>query len=286
MVTIEESIPSFSDSYLHGQDIFWTQFNEVSFYVEDTDLEELYHQILKKIFPQIQIDKIFPLNGKTNVIDDARVNQGDKTKVYIVDKDFDDLHNQIEPITNLFYLDRYCIENYLFEEISVVEFVVSELPKVKRTQVKERFQVTERVDAILEKLLYINSLFYIIQQNSLPFENTSLHIDCFLQKSKLELCQQKIADYKSRLLNYISENNLTIDLENVIESNILSWKEEGIVENNICGKQVLFILLQDLKKEFGLKKLPDQYSACYRLAKECRFDTLHFLRDEIINFLN
>lgn len=286
MITIEESFPGFPESYLFGQDIFWEQFNEVNFYVEDTELQELYHQILKKIFPQIQIEKIFPLDGKRNVIDDARDNIGNKKKIYIVDKDFDDLHNKIEPIDNLFYLDRYCIENYLFEEISVIEFVVSELPKINRKQAKEIFVVNERVNDILDKLLYINSLFYIVQKNTLPFKNTSLHIDCFLQKNKLELCQNKISNYKQALNNYIAANNLELDLENAIANNITVWKESGLVESNICGKQILYILLQDLKNEFGLKKLPDQYSACYRFAKECRFETLHFLRDNILNYLN
>ncbi len=286
MITIDESFPSFSESYLYGQDIFWEQFNEVSFYIEDTELEELYHQILKKIFPDISIEKIFPLNGKQNVINCAKEYEGAKNRIFIVDKDFDDLHNRIENISNLFYLDRYCIENYLFEEVSVIEFVVSENPKIRRKEIKEKYSFEERMNDILNKLLYVNSLFYIVQHFSLPFENSSLHISRFLQNNKLELCQDKITNYKKVLNQYISENDLFIDLEGAIEQNISFWKESGIVKNNICGKSILFILLQDLKKEFNLKKMPEHYSACYRLARECRFETLHFLRDKIVQFVN
>lgn len=286
MITIEESFPSISESYLYGQDIFWEQFNDINFYVEDTELQELYHQILRKLFPSIKIERIFPLNGKKNVIDEAIENKDNKKKVYIVDKDFDDLHNRIEQIDNLFYLDRYCIENYLFEEISILEFVISENPKLKRKQILEVYNVNERINDILEKLLYINSLFYIVQKSSLPFENTSLHIACFLKKNQLDLCQNKIANYKTKLLEYIETNSLEIDLENAINENVNAWKEHSIVQNNICGKQILYILLQDLKQDFGIKKLPDHYSACYRFAKECRFDTLQFLKNSILNFLN
>lgn len=286
MITIEESFPRVSESYLFGQDVFWEQFNDVSFYVEDTELQELYHQVLKKLFPELKIERIFPLNGKKNVVDEAIENKGNKKKVYIVDKDFDDLHNRMEQIENLFYLDSYCIENYLFEEIAVIEFVISENPKLKRKEIIEVYNVNEHINEILEKLIYINSLFYIIQKNTLPFENTSLHIACFLGKNKIDLCHHKITDYKDKLIKYIEDKALELDLENAINENIEIWKERGIVRNNICGKQILYILLQDLKKEFGIKKLPDHYSACYRLAKECRFNTLQFLKDGISNFLN
>jgi len=286
MLTIEESIPSFSDVYLQGQDILFDQFNEVNFYVEDTDLEQLYFQILKKIFPTIRIEKIFPLNGKKNVIDGAKENRNDKKRIYIVDKDFDDLHERIESIDNLFYLDRYCIENYLFEEISILEFVVSENPKIKHQEFNQLYNVDQRVSDILEKLIYINSLFFVVQKFGLPFENSSLHIDCFLQKNKVEICQNKLRSYKEKLQKFIDENDLTIDIENAIESNIEDWKAKGIIENNICGKDILYILLHDLKKEFKIRKLPDHYSACYRLAKECRFESLNFLRQNVLCFLN
>lgn len=286
MITIEESFPRISESYLFGQDVFWEQFNDVNFYVEDTDLQELYHQVLKKLFPELKIDRIFPLNGKKIVVDEAIDNRGNKKKVYIVDKDFDDLHNRIEEVENLFYLDSYCIENYLFEEIAIIEFVISENPKLKRKQILEVYNVNERINEILEKLIYINSLFYIVQKNTLPFENTSLHIACFLSKNQIDLCQHKITNYKNKLIQYIEDNSLELDLENAIDENIEIWKEREIVHNNICGKQILHILLQDLKKKFGIKKLPDHYSACYRLAKECRFSTLQFLKDRILNFLN
>ncbi len=286
MLTLDESIPSFSDLYLQGQDIFWEQFNEVNFYVEDTELEQLYFQILKKIFPNIKIEKIFPLNGKKNVIEDAKANRNNKKRIYIVDKDFDDLHGRIELIDNLFYLDHYCIENYLFEEISILEFVVSENPKIKQHEFTQKYHLSERISIILEKLIYINSLHFIVQKLGLPFENSSLHIDCFLQKNKIEICQNKLRLYKEKLQQYIVQNNLTIDLENTIVNNIKEWKAQEIIEKNICGKHILFILLHDLKKEFSIKKLPDHYSACYRLAKECRFESLHFLRQNILEFWN
>lgn len=69
MITIEQSIPTKSDAFLKGIDIFYTQFNDVNFYIEDEDQENFYHSILKKLFPEIRLDKIFPLRGKDNVLE-------------------------------------------------------------------------------------------------------------------------------------------------------------------------------------------------------------------------
>jgi hypothetical protein len=64
--------PELTPAFLAGQDIFYTQFNDVDFYVEDINQENFYFEILKKIFSDIKFGKIFPLGGKQNVISDAK----------------------------------------------------------------------------------------------------------------------------------------------------------------------------------------------------------------------
>ena len=58
---MENGFPNLSDSFLAGQDIFYTQFNEISFYIEDTEQEHLYFNILRRVFPDISLDKYFRL---------------------------------------------------------------------------------------------------------------------------------------------------------------------------------------------------------------------------------
>lgn len=67
-------LPTLTESFLKGQDILYKQFNNIEFYIEDTEQENLYFQILKKMFPDIKFEKIFPLNGKKNVKDDCLIN--------------------------------------------------------------------------------------------------------------------------------------------------------------------------------------------------------------------
>ena len=93
---MNEGFPELTDSFLSGQDILYTQFNDIEFYVEDTEQEHFYFNILKKLFPDLNFEKIFPLNGKDNVRDSARLNIGNKKKVYIVDLDFDHILNKVD----------------------------------------------------------------------------------------------------------------------------------------------------------------------------------------------
>ena len=65
---MNNGFPELSDSFLLGQDILYSQFNDINFYVEDTDQEHFYFNILSKLFPNVSFEKIFPLNGKDNVV--------------------------------------------------------------------------------------------------------------------------------------------------------------------------------------------------------------------------
>ena len=113
MLTPEESFPSFSVGYRDAQSVFYEQFNDVDFFVEDEEQENFYYSILNKLFPGVQIEKITPLRGKPHVIQHAKNNHAKRKSVYIVDKDFDDLLGKIYKQPNLFYLDKYSIENNL-----------------------------------------------------------------------------------------------------------------------------------------------------------------------------
>lgn len=86
-------IPVRSPDGLAALDIFYDEFNDVHFYVEDIDQENLYESILRKLFPEHTIARIFPLGGKPSVI--AHLSQSNSTRgIYILDKDFDDLLNK------------------------------------------------------------------------------------------------------------------------------------------------------------------------------------------------
>ena len=73
-------------------DVFYTDFNDVNFYVEDGEQENLYEVILRKLFSGLKIARIFPLGGKTAVFQRAPSGHNDNIRnfrAYIIDRDFD-----------------------------------------------------------------------------------------------------------------------------------------------------------------------------------------------------
>jgi len=144
MVSIEESIPQKSEAFLNGQDIFYIQFNEINFYIEDENQENLYFVIFSKLFSNVNFKKIFPLRGKSNVLRKADYNKDIKTKIFIVDKDFDDLLGKKILQSNLFYLEQYSIENYLINYNSLKEYVIEEQPKIKSREIQKRLMKAPR----------------------------------------------------------------------------------------------------------------------------------------------
>ncbi len=290
MITEEESIPTKSDSYLFGQDIFYIQFNDINFYIEDEEQEQLYFQILKKLFSDISLQKIFPLNGKKNVTDNALINLGNKKHIYIVDKDFDDLHAIVKVYPNLFYLDYYCIENYLTEENSVKEFIIEEFPKLKELQILEKFNLDSFLKSCISELSELFLIFYLVQKFEIPEKNCSLHVSKFLKESNLsQIDKNKIIDYKEKINKYIIDNNFNIDLIGELENECERLKISETVElikYHISGKYIVFILLHKLKRVFSFSHLTNVQSLCYRLAKNCEFLSLENLKKNILRYIN
>ena len=68
MLSPEENIPGFSDEYKSARNVFYHQFNDVDFYVEDEEQENFYLCILKKLFPDVRLENIYALRGKQNAI--------------------------------------------------------------------------------------------------------------------------------------------------------------------------------------------------------------------------
>src|SRR5581483_11148335 len=167
---MKDGFPELIDSFLSGQDVLYGQFNEVNFYVEDVGQEHFYFNVFKKLFPDIQFDKIFPLNGKKNVKDAANLTVGDKKKIYIVDLDFDNILGLKEVIPNLFYLERYSIENYLISKKALFEVIREKNSRLKNQDIEKfvDYQVLLKECALL--LLELSCTFILIQKYSLGID--------------------------------------------------------------------------------------------------------------------
>lgn len=287
MINSEVSIPAKTNAYRKGEDIFYTQFNDIFFYIEDENQENFYYCVLHSLFPDIRIEKIFPLCGKDNVIAEAKLCLGDKKKVFVVDKDFDDYFSKIIIQPNLFYLNRYEIENHLIEEEAFLNYIVEEKPKTKL----ETVQANINLDKLLLDvgyLLYDLTLLHIVAQDKCPhIKNTSLAPEKFIEyKSCFLVKSVAMTNYKNIIQKELNE----IDKRYKVDAQVKKTKKKigcyGIETfiKHIPGRYLMKFIKSYIEKNFRLAS-NDIESFNYRIAKNCSFESLEYLKSNITIYI-
>lgn len=286
MITPAESFPDNSIKYLLAQDIFWTQFNDIYFYVEDKDREKFYLQVLKKLFPLINISKIFPLGGKELVINEAKKFLGNKKKVYILDLDFDEILNKKISSMNLFYLKRYSIENYLLEKESIKELIYTENVNITDSKILKKFNINLFYKECKNILSELAGNCLLIQKYSLGIKHlkidTQRDIDFSVQPTKLKktFTTQFFKEIEDELkrkrphLKYAAQISKTKKYFNSISKTLI----------NIPGKYLINILQYKLKKIFNYRQT-DFDTFIYRLVKECKLNEFDYLKTDILKYI-
>lgn len=272
--------PEKTDSFYRGQDILYGQFNEINFYVEDEGQENLYYVVLRKLFPDIEFKKIFPLNGKDNVIADAIINGHNKKNIYLVDKDFDDIHGIVKNHPNLFYLKEYSIENYLLEENAILEFVIEEKPKLKRDKIAEQFDLNGFINESVGLFKELVSIYLVIQEYDLGIDNVRNSVDRFCAFNP----NSKLREVPYNLYHQKVESALkAIDGRLSIKAQKKKYFKHVCMKSNIPGKYLLQFLKHRISHIFRLQV--DFESFVFRLAKNCSFNSLRYLIQPIQSFI-
>lgn len=283
---MQEGFPELTDSFLFGQDILYDQFNDINFYVEDTEQEHLYHQILRKIFPNIVFDKIFPLNGKTNVINSAKDNLLNKNKVYIVDLDFDEILSKKNVIDNLFYLKRYSIENYLCDKYAIWEIIREKNPKLKDNDISNILDFNKMREQWRMLLSELSSVFLIIREKSLPIRYFGVNCsrDIELKKDPVQIKNNFVSIYYDDVESLLKSLDITYTLETEIQRKKLFFDSTDKVITNTPGKYLLTLLKFQLE-QLSLIDTVSLESFTYKLSKEIDVSELEFLKIDIENYI-
>lgn len=278
--------PELTDSFLSGQDIFYSQFNEIEFYVEDIDQEHFYYNVLRKLFPILKFEKIFPLNGKTNVKNAARANLGNKKKVYIVDLDFDHILGTIEDINNLFYLKKYSIENYLISKPAIYEVVRTRDAKLKDSDIDSLFDFEKLLKSATKSLKELALSFIIIQKYSLGLAYHGLNCsrDFDFSTSPPRYRMSFIPDYILSVERELKIRNNRYTLKS--QTNRLKKYFKDLIQavSNIPGKYIL-TFIKDRLQSLNLINQMTIESFTYMLSKDFKNHELNYLHTEISNFI-
>lgn len=279
-------LPERSEDGLAALDVFFRDLNEVNVYVEDIDQENLYHMLLSKVFPLIRIEKIFPLGGKQNVLKHSKdpANSFFNPRVYIVDKDFDDLLGKEEKIAGLYYLDKFCIENYFIEKEAIIEFIVETLPKKSKRELKDKHQIESVVSVIVSELKDLFALFFIIQKEGLGIPNCGEKPEKFCVSSELwRLSSERLESLRKEIQKICVKCDCPLPAKPLSEDPRLSTFYKSCDEKIISGKFVLAMIFHYLKKNFSLGSITFD-SFVYRIAKNTVAHDLRSFLSEIREF--
>jgi len=276
--------PARSAAGLAAMDVFYTDFNEINFYVEDADQENLYEVIFKKLFPEKKISKIFPLGGKQQVFEHRNVYGNNKKSVYLVDKDFDDFLEKKIITDGVFYLDRFCIENYLINIESFIEFVIETHPKEKREDVARNLDLDSKISVMIGELEQLSILFYLAQLFDTGIKNCSSPPESFCKSKALwSLCCFSMEKYKLQLNQFIA-GATCITLTEYIESAFLDEFKKANSHLKMSGKFLIAMIFHYIKSKYKTGSITS-YSFIYRVAKNSTLDELQSIATQIRSYI-
>jgi hypothetical protein len=273
----EADWPTRSENGMAALDIFYSDFNDVNFYVEDEDQQNLYQEIFKKLFKRIRITRIFPLGGKPAVLQHARsgANQGIKCfRAYVVDRDFDHLLGKQVEHPNVFYLDRFCIESHVLEAPSIVELVIENHPKSNRANVQAKLSLDTQIPFSFKSLRPLFTLFLCTQYLDLRVLNCSLPPEAFCEpKRPWDLKATAITNYRSVLIAAAEANGLAADMFESQCAPVSSLAIEAPDYELVSGKFVTAMIFHYVKSKYSLGSMTFD-SFVYRLAKNCKLQSM------------
>jgi hypothetical protein len=172
------AIPRYSQVAKSAIDLFLPEGYSLVFFFEDTNSEIFYERLLRNLFPNIAPFKVISLHGKENVFKKAK---GPRVPglayLFVVDKDFDDLLNKVFVHNDVFYLEKYSIENFLIDLPALVRVVVEEFPGTISEQLATHNCADfEQFSSVLtQRYLELTRYFVVAQRYRVNIENTKLN---------------------------------------------------------------------------------------------------------------
>jgi hypothetical protein len=284
-----QDLPRRSPDGLAALDVFYEEFNDIHFYVEDEDQENLYEVIFGKLFPNISFARIFPLGGKEKVLAHAAAANGCSSNVcsvYLVDKDFDDFLEKKVNIDNVYYLDWFCIENYLIEEKSIIELVIESHPKSDRNEIRTELKISEFLVNAYENSRDLFAMYFFVQKYSIGVKNTSSAPESYCKvKAPWDVCNTKLIAYRALVDAEATKSGIDPLAQELSSDHRISNVLVAGAPNAVSGKHVAARLFHYIKSKYPLGSITFD-SFVYRLAKNCSLDTLQYLSDSVQNKMN
>ena len=208
----------------HNKSLFYQEYNDIDIYIEDTEkvIKKIYTEILTKALKtKYKVSNVFPLGGRNEVLLQCRNDQenGERDRIYIIDGD---LHLITEKndfnLKRLFILDKYCIENYLINENSIIEFLYEEDETKNRESLLIEFNINDWI--IKNQLLIDLFIVYALSKKYIPAEQTvSYKINKLISSNSGYIdetkVQTRIKNIKNMIIKDIGESTFNEEFKQI-----------------------------------------------------------------------
>ncbi|MFE0500499.1 DUF4435 domain-containing protein [Lysobacter soli] len=271
------SIPQYSEDALSARDVFFNAVASVHLFVEDERLENLYEVILSRAFPRLKSFKVFPLAGKQNVLRHATAAHSKPahvTRVYFLDRNFDDLCGKIVVREDIFYLDHYCIESVVFDEQALLAVCVDERPRVRKADLRRRLDYAGTLSSWLPSLDRLHRAFALSQLHNLGLQNVDSPIEMFTAgNDRSVIAEAKVDAYVASVSRALVTAGVISSEEDYPELSRLVFGTKRVDLRRVSGKILGRLHYHRLKRDDLCGNL-QQDSLLIRCARASRFTRL------------
>ena len=275
-------IPERSFERNFAKSVFYTEYNDIDIYVEDT--KRGYEKIFKILFSRLfegkfRVDNIFPLGGRDKVINKFKQEISSRPLLYVIDGDLMFLtKNDVQNTKGFFRLPCYCLENILCDVNALVNILDDEDSNKTYIEIVKDFDYNDWLVKNEEKLFELFIEYKVAkilypELATVSFDVTYL-LSCnrgVLEENKF---QQRIQFVKNSVITiagysqYISTRNEVVEEFNNSLANKLSI---------VSGKDYILPLLKKRAQSSAKMNITNP-SLMNRLAKNC---DLTLLQDAI-----
>lgn len=267
--------------------------NEIDIFTEDNlEDKEFYKTLLGRLLDgsRKKVIDITPLGSKRDVIKAhrARSSSSARKAIYIVDGDITIiLEENISDSSNFIFLDRYCIENYLFCENAAIELAHLIAYRKTKEQIANELSFSTHYNYVLKPIIDIYFAFALCRKYEVGEEFTTL--PCFFgHKNSIRI--PDIVKRKDEILTVIKKelSDKGFSGDEIVESDMAVLRKKwpytlDTFVKIVSGKDYLLHLLRShiCSATDGKKVYLDKDAFKLFLAKNCNLSTLSFLKNAI-----
>lgn len=240
--------PSYSTIGAGNRDLFLEYRNSVLVYCEDEGWEEFYFRFVSRLIGDNHIEDVFCLGGKGALA--TRLKESapkDKKRIFLFDKDFDDLLGVVRSSKEIVYLSKYSVENYFIDESLFADFVLDRKKRIRRPEVLSRLDFRERMARFMSWYPSLCRKFVISMRYRLGLPGPKLSVWDFA-KNDGSYVESWLDQYECRFLEAVrvhqdwllEDGKLEAELAHAFEPDPeLAWVSDGSENAHFPGKHFL-----------------------------------------------